>query len=550
MRAALRLALCLLAAPSFGAGVEVISPRPDAVSVTIYRDLFALITETRTVDLPEGDVTLSFDGVVETLLPASTVLTGTGRELAERNYDYDALTPNALFAKSIGRKVMLTRTTPHTGVVKQVEATIVAANEDGIVFRTANGTEALHCSGLPEQVTFDRIPDELRTKPRLSVRLASGSAGKRTVTLSYLAHGFTWKSDYVARLDAPGTRADLRGWVTLRNLTNANLRAAQVQVVAGRLHLVGDDSDGTSVFGDTDEVGDDSAMHYAREEALEDMQREMEPASPDLQLFAGCFSVPGIQAEDIGRFPDKNVAEALQRVSGVELDEVVVTGARSMQAEREQLGDYHLYRIPWPTDLNARQTKQVVFLQKPAVKVRRFYRAFVSAVDYYPDEDEELRSPQVVLGFENRKSSGLGEPLPEGVLRIFEAGAAADLFAGEGEMRDTAVGDPVEIPFARAVDITYSMDVEEHEEENRRGDEVANLADAAIHVSNDRDAPVEVEVRQSMEFVAAGVTVSRASERTFRKHGDYAWTLRLAPNSTSTLTYRVRAPYPPEKESD
>jgi len=52
VRTALRIALCLLAAPSFGAGVEVISPRPDSVSVTIYRDLFALVTETRTVDLP------------------------------------------------------------------------------------------------------------------------------------------------------------------------------------------------------------------------------------------------------------------------------------------------------------------------------------------------------------------------------------------------------------------------------------------------------------------------------------------------------------------
>ena len=61
----------------------MISPRPDSVSVTIYRDLFALVTETRTVDLPEGPVTLEFDGVVDTLIPQSAVIAGTQRAVAE-----------------------------------------------------------------------------------------------------------------------------------------------------------------------------------------------------------------------------------------------------------------------------------------------------------------------------------------------------------------------------------------------------------------------------------------------------------------------------------
>ena len=89
-------------------------------------------------------------------------------------------------------------------------------------------------------------------------------------------------------------------------------------------------------------------------------------------MFSGCHALPAppsgreavayvdsIHAEDIGR-----------------LEEVVVTGFRAsvdMQAVREELGDYQLYRLPWATDLNARQTKQAVFLAKPNVKVERFY---------------------------------------------------------------------------------------------------------------------------------------------------------------------------------
>ena len=47
--------------------VTVFSPRADAVAVTIYREDLALITETRTVTLPAGPVTVVIQGVVEKL---------------------------------------------------------------------------------------------------------------------------------------------------------------------------------------------------------------------------------------------------------------------------------------------------------------------------------------------------------------------------------------------------------------------------------------------------------------------------------------------------
>src|SRR5688572_32539175 len=53
-----------------------------------------------------------------------------------------------------------------------------------------------------------------RAKPRLSVKLAPGEAGPRTVHVSYLAHGFEWSADYIARLNEGGNRMDLTGWAT------------------------------------------------------------------------------------------------------------------------------------------------------------------------------------------------------------------------------------------------------------------------------------------------------------------------------------------------
>ncbi len=531
MRAAANIALLLAAAQAAaapGGAAEVISARADAVSVTIYRDLFALVTESRTVDLPAGPVTLVFEGVPETLLPASTVVSNTGRPLVERNHDFDALTPNSLFEKSIGRQVLLTRTLPGSGKIAQVPATILAANPGGITLRTADGTEALHCSGLPEQVTFENVPSELHARPRLSVRLAEGAAGRREVRLSYLAHGFSWKSDYVARLDETGRKVDLRGWVTLQNLTGTRFQDARVQVVAGKLNLIDEAEHGTSLIGDTSDYSNDDSLRHAREEALDFLAAESLDSDPTLKLFGGCFSTEPL----LGLRSSLMIAESLSRVAGYEIEEVIVTGLRgSLLANHENFADYHLYSVPFMTDLDARQTKQVLFLDKPGVKVERFYRQLVDVATYVRDE-EEPEVPVLVLGFENRKSAGLGEPLPEGVLRLFESGSHGDIFHGEGSLHDTAVGVPVEIPLAGALGLALQIEVEE-------GDD---FADAEIRIANGKNVPVTVEIRQEFDEYMTGARISRASHRTIRKSGDFAWRVRVSANSAETIRFRLKIP--------
>jgi hypothetical protein len=541
-RLLLALATLSLASAVAHAQAEVISHRADAVSITLYRDLFALVTETRMVELPDGATTLSFEGVVETLLPASAVVAGTGRALEERNYDYDALTPNRLFEKSVGRDVVLTRTLPGSGKVVRAPATIVAANANGITLHTADGLEALHCSGLPEQVTFARIPDGLQTKPKLSVRLGPGPAGKHSVRLSYLAHGFTWKSDYVARLDATGNRADLKGWLTLTNSTNAIFRDAQVQVVAGRLNLLGEHVGGTSKIGDSDAYWE-TERREARENARESLANEL--ANPDvaLRLMSGCEARP---------MPEERM---YRRSLEDGQEEIVVTGMRAAMhsvvdavAARENLADYQLYRLPWPTDLNARQTKQAVFLDKPRVKVDRFYRYFIDARrSRQPDEPQR---PRLVLGLDNRKSAGLGEPLPEGVLRLYEPGDGAALFSGEAQLEDSAVGVPLEVELAGALDLAIEYTLDRGDEKNSADEEIAALHDVRMRIANAKEVPVTVEIRQPADDWAGGTTIAKSNRRATRKSGDHLWRVRVPANADAALTYGLRVPKPPKDDAD
>jgi hypothetical protein len=401
----------------------------------------------------------------------------------------------------------------------------------------------LHCSGVPEQLTFDEMPGNLHPKPRLSIRLAAGNAGKRTIRLSYLAQGFAWSSNYVARLDPSGNRMNLRGWVTLRNFTDTNFRAASVQVVAGKLHLLDTDERGSSTLGDTDDYESPSDLRSGREGRLQEMQEEFEESQDEdgtPTIFSGCYSmpVPGVHREAIG-YVDSISAEDVGS-----LQEVIVTGFRASSSivEREELGDYQLYRLPWATDLDARQTKQAVFLEKPTVSIERFYGYRFDAQSF--DNDETMVLAESILAFENKKSSGLGEPLPEGMLRLFEATASGDVFAGEAQINDQAVGAPVEAAIARAIDLEFDIVVDRGTEEDRHGEEVAEFADVVFNVRNAKPMPVTVELRQMLDNGALDSKIVASNHRVSRKFGDFAWRFRVAANGTETLTYRQRVAYP------
>ena len=526
--------------------VQVISPRADSVSVTIYRDLFALVTETRTVDLPAGPVTLVFDGVVDTLIPQSATIADMDRTVDESNYDFERLTPAKLLEKSIGRSVTLWRTNPATGRARQVTATVVSANSRGVVFHTADGNEALHCSGLPEKLTFDEIPG-VKSSPQLSIRLAAGTPGTRQVRISYLAQGFGWQANYVATL---GDRMDLLGWITLSNSTSSGFLNANVQVVAGRLNLLDAGDGGTSTLGASAEFGDDDSIDGRRDERMAEMREQPDEEPDDVEYFSGCYpmgSPRAVRSADIGRFPEAIAAPALQRMVGEEMEEVIVTGYRASLAVRENLADYQLYRLPEPTDLQARQTKQVAFLHKPDAHYERFYSVKLTSIDDLDNDPEDPKVPEVRIGWINREADGLGEPLPAGTVRFFEQTASGPVFIGGDRMHDTAAGAPVELLAGSATDLDFGIDnaAQVQDMDLSAGAMFMALLTRHIYlpvhlrVMNSKPVPVTFEVRQAPIDDMEDFRVKGASLPTRRKAGDWMWRFTVPAQGEATLSYQV-----------
>lgn len=489
----------LLATP-LHAQTTTTSPAPDTVSVSIYRAPdrsadeamnlrylrgFALVTETRRVTIPAGDGVIRFEGVAGGILPESAIVTGLPDGVVEKNQDANLLSPASLLGASVGRRVSIRRTVRATGKTTEEEAVIRSGPGGQVVLQTAAGIEALRCTGIPETIVYDALPEGLSAKPTLSVRTRSDRAATATVTLSYLADNFDWQANYVATLGSDGKSLDLFGWVTLASADETSFPKAQAMVIAGRLNR--------------------------------NNQRRYKPyvqQSVNLTCWPqGTTSqIPGNAP-----YPPPPPPPPMVMLSApMEASDIMVTGmARlekaAMVVQQEELGDLKLYRVPEPVTVAANAQKQVALLDKERVPVVLVYRA-----DVWGEGDAAVR---LTLRAKNRTADGLGLPLPAGKLALYQRGSAREFLLGEGSVGDKAVGEEVEVDVATATGV-IARDTESTG--NRH----------TLTVSNDNAYPVAFEAKLGDRDLRG------FSGKTRKKDGEWLWAVTVPANGSATLDYR------------
>ena len=517
------------AGPAF-AQVESVSAGADRTAVVIYRDRvvdtssllaesrspwndlnrqgLALIVETRTIDLPAGDAVIRLKGVATGIISQTATLDGLPATVVERNTDFDLLSPGSLLQKSVGETVRLVRTNPETGA--EVEKTaIVRSGPEGTVLEIDGRLEALQCAGGPERIIFDRVPEGLSDQPTLSVRTRAPAAGRYTVTLAYLATGLQWSADYVARVNPDGRTLNLDGWITLANFGGTSFADAPVQVVAGNLNR------------DADSVPVDPAR---------------------VEKAPGCWPMDTTTGQPMVEeviVTGNRVSEVMRRGSmdGLTADddsveEIVVTGSRIVRMDT--LGDYKIYTLPEPTDVRARQTKQVRFIQREDVAFERVYQAQIGS--WTGGEDVTPQPLNLLLRMRNETRAGLGLPLPGGGVSLIQTQLGRTLFTGQARFEDRAVGLPVELRFGESMDLT----VESHFDEDTRYDSAGQkkkIIRGAATVTNDKPVAVEVEIRPD-EYSATGFRILSSSVTSRIGDAGYpVWRMRVPAGGTARVSY-------------
>jgi hypothetical protein len=202
------------------------------VSVTIYADDLALVQDRRDIDLKGGRQRVEFQDVSAQIRPETVSLAAGDISIVEQNFDFDLLTPAKMMEKAVGHEVTIVRVNPATGAETREQAQVLATN-NGVVLKIGQRIEVLRDDGLPVRVIFDKVPDNLRARPTLSVTVIGAHAGIRPATLSYLTPGLGWKADYVALYNEGDGKIDVQGWVTLTNSSGATYDDAQTLLVAG-----------------------------------------------------------------------------------------------------------------------------------------------------------------------------------------------------------------------------------------------------------------------------------------------------------------------------
>jgi hypothetical protein len=230
------LGLCSVAAVAAETGED------RQLAITIYNDNLALIEHLRPLKLAAGRQRVEIPGVSAQILPQTVSFAAANLELMEQNFDYDLLTPHKLMEKAVGGNVRVVRTNPATGVETSETAQVLSI-EGGTVLRIGNRIEVLRDDNLPARVVFDKVPDNLRARPTLSVLVNALAPVDQDVRLTYLSRGLGWAADYVAVFDEASGVLSMQGWITLSNRSGTGFANARAQLVAGNLNVTDPSAD-------------------------------------------------------------------------------------------------------------------------------------------------------------------------------------------------------------------------------------------------------------------------------------------------------------------
>jgi hypothetical protein len=510
---------------------EVRAAAPSDLAVTIYRapergsgsiDLdrlqgFALITETRSVQLSPGESRVRFEDVADGIEPASALVTGLPGVLVEKDREGALLSPAALMAASVGKQVELWRTTRRGGPLERLPGTLIA-DDEGVVFQSAQGIEALRCSGMPETVSFTGRTS-LYAHPTLSVLVRTAKATTGQITLSYLARGFDWAANYSATVAADGRTLDLGAWVTLANGNGTSFPRAQTQVIAGRVNRE------QAVPEPTDAGGPLLVTCWPRGSTSD---------SPQLLVMAVAQPLGGLK-----KYAEFIMAAAAPAPA---LQEVMVTGAR--RVIEEQLGDLKLYRVPERTTVASRESKQVRLLDRSHVPFSIVYRAdIIRGTENFAPAERLLRT-------RNTTANHLGLPLPSGQIAVFGFNHGERLFEHEAGFEDLAIGEEIEIIAGESADVQYRVVTEEATVDSRTARSIPLLPGWQLRaiegqvgeleradITNARPASIEVELRLQL---AAGEAVVRADHALHMQHGKPTFSVTIPARSTATVRYQTR----------
>ncbi len=478
----MRLHKILLTALATTAALSVQAAEP-ATEITIYNQDLALIKKSQKLNMQKGVNEVVFDEVARQMHPESAFISGEGVKILEQNYDYAGVNYMNLLNANVGKEVTTVRQNPANGENIFEKATLLAADGMTPVLKFSYGIE----TAFPGRVLFDNVPLGLNSTPVLKAKAEVPESGEKELRLAYLASGFSWEANYVAKINDDKTLA-LLGRVSLNNNSGSDYDNVTVNLIAGEVNTV------------TNAI------------------------QPRMMLMRSAKMATGAMMD---------MAES----------------APAMAAP-QSLNGYYLYKIPQPTSLKDGQIKQVSFVYAPEVKYQKenvVHSSLYFGVSktFYKDQH-----PDMLYNFANAADIGLGMPLPKGKISFYDNDRNGALqFVGENTIANKAQGEKITLNLGKSFDIYASGSVDDVKKISERKykknpsdrcvtAENTYLYEVTYTVSNKSQYSADVVLKQPFPTTAKIVKESRAGAA--GEGDEYVWRFTVAPDASETLKVSIQ----------
>ena len=225
----------------------------------------------------------------------------------------------------------------------------------------------------------------------------------------------------------------------------------------------------------------------------------------------------------------------------MEMADRLAPTAAAAEMVQEAFSDYHLYTLGRRTTINNSETKQVSMLTGTGVPTLKRY--VVNGNHYYYRNAQHPGAPlkdavQVFYQFRNDQKSGLGMPMPAGVVRVYQADSKDGVhFVGEDRIAHTPKDETINIKIGNAFDVV----AERKQTDFRKIATNVYEFEYAVTLRNHKANGVTVEVN---EPIGGTWSVIRSSHEWTKTD---AWAMQfnvgVGADSEAVLTYRVRVTY-------
>jgi hypothetical protein len=374
---------------------------PTQTELTIYNQGFGLVKELRHVTLKAGRQTVAIEDVAS-LIESSSVgfrsLTNPkGVNILEQNYQYDLINPQAILNKSVGKKVRFIRTIGNQRDV--LEGTLLSSPTS--VVSSPDGRNQSTYNGMVIRTDDNRIVLDPTGEVEVQ-EVPAGLISKPTLL---------WDLD----AEKAGENTIELSYISQGLSWNADY----VVTIDG---LGKGDLQGWVTLNNSSGATWENAK---------------------LKLLAG----------DVHQVPTPHMAmKAMGRSSGF--------GGGGAGFAEESLFEYHLYTLERPATVRNHETKQLSLLEGHDIPIQK--KLIIDSITgrYFPGEGEigtgDVK-PQVRLEFTNDKASGLGMPLPQGKMKVYQRDNSGSVqLLGEDQINHTPRNEKLSLVIGRSFDVVSS----------------------------------------------------------------------------------------------